>query len=1351
MLNQHINKWAQAGRFAPSNDVDRVSMPKPPPPAGVVCRLAWVGGLCAAMAGNSWAADLGLGANVSFSPAQVPVNTASTMTVTLQHNNSQAVNGITFSLPLGGLAAGAVTNNCGGTASVANGRLGLSGGMLAATNSLASCTITLPVQAATAATYPVIFAVGSVTGTAADNSPATTVADAKATLTVANYIPVSGEIKYFSQAYGGAQTNVIRGLDTVTYELTLNNVNVTALTNMRVPVGTSGVVEAAGVVESNTCGGSFATAPAAGVAGPFVLSGASIPAGGSCAIRFPVRLKDSTTCQNGSQSGGWDFGVNAITSQPAVGSQQIKALPWHAAGVCVSKAALPNVVGSGDLAANQSKVFQLWVTNNNADAADIKLVDPMPSMGGGTAGVIAKSVSLYAGSNAGCIADAAGTTVDSSTNTAYAAGRLPTAANSMSPNAPPGANCAWRVYYDAWNDGVSPNTSGEDPIVRTNAIAAGNAVSVDGGILLPYPASKADVTINPPVGDLGVTKSFENIQGKSSFGPGTMRLKIRLTNYSQIDALVVDQLQDDLGSMTAKYTNPPRGADWYTFVPGTVSFNNCGVNASATLGAGSNGYANTQLTVAAQSITIPKAVNSNGQTCVVSADVYMSAALGYERNTNAIPAKAVEAHYESLPLSNVRNTAPAMGELSSQPAVQLDKSFTSTLKNMEGVPAVLAGMPASAATLTVTVSGRDKNLVQLSNVQFVDRFPAAGPAVPWAMKLASNAVAANIGTCGGTITPDADSGGFKFSGGTLPAGNGAAVSSCTVLVPVVAPAGALGVVRNTLSGPQSVQDPNAPNGVQSIATLLLGRQYADLAAIDGLPTVAKSFSKTQLNVGEETTLKIELVNSGQTLFALNGVSFADQLPAGMVFKQGVQPQLSGDASCQAGLAAINGTRMEVNFAAALNITKQPCTVTVPVIAQAAGNLINTIPAGALQSTEGVTNPQLAEATVTAVGNADLTLKKENDAPSTGVKPGDTVHYTLTVGNLGPDAAAGATVSDTPPAGVTISGWTCQATAPDSCPAGGTGVPANVPVTVGKGGSVVFTVTAMVDAAAAQTNTATVMAPPSVTDANKGNNTATSVVQMAVDMAAAWSKVPAIMAPGQTVNGLTLTCSNTLNTNVAAASCVPSVSAGTISNQACLPAAGSALAAGQAMVCTMDYTAPGAPGGEAAPQTAITFGGTTGAAGDANPANNSATAEADVIDAVNDNLGMVPATGGTTPSVLGGDKLGGGPATTASVAVAANGPSTCTPKIAGAACAPLAVGSDGSIAVPANAAPGQYEVPYRICAKAEPAACDTAVATLAITATQAAAPVPVPIGGRWMLLALSLLATVAGLRSLSRKV
>ncbi|WP_224372498.1 Ig-like domain-containing protein [Hyalangium versicolor] len=110
---------------------------------------------------------------------------------------------------------------------------------------------------------------------------------------------------------------------------------------------------------------------------------------------------------------------------------------------------------------------------------------------------------------------------------------------------------------------------------------------------------------------------------------------------------------------------------------------------------------------------------------------------------------------------------------------------------------------------------------------------------------------------------------------------------------------------------------------------------------------------------------------------------------------------------------------------------------------------------------------------------------------TSIIPGNTVTYTITVTNNGPNAVTGASVTDTFPAALTGVGWTC-APAAACTTTSGTGNIAGALLSLANGASATFTVTATVNQAATGTlaNTATVTSPASNTDPTTANNSAT---------------------------------------------------------------------------------------------------------------------------------------------------------------------------------------------------------------------------------------------------------------------
>ncbi len=126
----------------------------------------------------------------------------------------------------------------------------------------------------------------------------------------------------------------------------------------------------------------------------------------------------------------------------------------------------------------------------------------------------------------------------------------------------------------------------------------------------------------------------------------------------------------------------------------------------------------------------------------------------------------------------------------------------------------------------------------------------------------------------------------------------------------------------------------------------------------------------------------------------------------------------------------------------------------------------------------------------SVPEVDLYITVDNGI--SWVVPGDSVNYTIVVGNAGPSNVAGATVSDVFPADLTGVGWTCVGANGGICTASGSGdilETVDLPV----GATVTYTATGICDLAAtglSLDNTAAVAGPVSVTELNSSDNTAT---------------------------------------------------------------------------------------------------------------------------------------------------------------------------------------------------------------------------------------------------------------------
>ena len=156
--------------------------------------------------------------------------------------------------------------------------------------------------------------------------------------------------------------------------------------------------------------------------------------------------------------------------------------------------------------------------------------------------------------------------------------------------------------------------------------------------------------------------------------------------------------------------------------------------------------------------------------------------------------------------------------------------------------------------------------------------------------------------------------------------------------------------------------------------------------------------------------------------------------------------------------------------------------------------------------------------------ADVSVTKTDN--QTTAAPGETLTYTIVVSNAGPEAAVGATVTDTLPAVLLSPAWTCTASAGSSCSASGTGNISDT-VTLLVGGTATYHLTATLSQTATGTvsNTASITLAVGGNDPVPGDNTATDTDTIAAesDLTIAKSDAPDPALPaGPLVYTLTVT-------------------------------------------------------------------------------------------------------------------------------------------------------------------------------------------------------------------------------------
>ena len=245
-------------------------------------------------------------------------------------------------------------------------------------------------------------------------------------------------------------------------------------------------------------------------------------------------------------------------------------------------------------------------------------------------------------------------------------------------------------------------------------------------------------------------------------------------------------------------------------------------------------------------------------------------------------------------------------------------------------------------------------------------------------------------------------------------------------------------------------------------------------------TISKSAPAT-VNSGSNLTYTITYDNTG-SLNAAN-VVIKDPLPAGTTF-----------VNASNGGALVAGNVVFNIGAVAAGAGPQTVTFTVLVHAAPGGTVNNAGYTIEADTVAPIAGPPVATS-VNASPQADLAITK-TDGVTTAI-PGGSVTYTITASNPGPGNAVGATVADTFPASLTVTGWSCVGAGGGTCTASGSGN-INDTVNLPAGGSVTYTATATISASATGTlsNTATVSVPAGVTDPTPGNNSATDTDTLA---------------------------------------------------------------------------------------------------------------------------------------------------------------------------------------------------------------------------------------------------------------
>jgi uncharacterized repeat protein (TIGR01451 family) len=220
-------------------------------------------------------------------------------------------------------------------------------------------------------------------------------------------------------------------------------------------------------------------------------------------------------------------------------------------------------------------------------------------------------------------------------------------------------------------------------------------------------------------------------------------------------------------------------------------------------------------------------------------------------------------------------------------------------------------------------------------------------------------------------------------------------------------ASAIGTLTNTATVGSDTTDPDPDDNTSTITVPIEDR--ADLS-------IVKSATPTTATPGKNQTYELVVKNDGPN--TAQNVRVADALPTGLTF-------VSASPEC-----SLAGATVACTVPSLASGETRTFTVTTKVAASINGRLTNTATVAS-----DTPDPDPSDNTSTVVvpteGKADLSITKTPSVETVG--PNGQVLYTLVVKNDGPSDATGVTVTDTPPAGLTLqsakggTGTTCAVT------------------------------------------------------------------------------------------------------------------------------------------------------------------------------------------------------------------------------------------------------------------------------------------------------------------------------------
>ena len=923
----------------------------------------------------------------AFSPASIPANGVSTLTLTISNANAVPLTAAaltdTYPAAISNAAPNNITNTCGGSATANSGPDGvsLSGGTIPANG---NCVITIDVTSATSGAH--LNTTGVVETLEGPDS-----ATASDTLTVFTAPTLTKTFVPNGIAAGG----------TSTMTLVLTNPNAIALTGAVLSDNyPAEISNASPDDEVNSCGGTLNSSDGAS---SISLSGGTIPASGSCSISVVVTSATSGTHTNttsvietteapNSAAATDDLAVGAIAA-PTL-TKDFATPVIDAGGTSVMTITLSNSNGIPLTAAALTDTYPVAITNATPANASTTCGGSLTATDGGADAVLS-GATIPANSSCDITVTVTSSTAGVHTNTTGAidTAEAPDSATASDDLTVFVAPTLSKAFSDS-SIVVDGTTTMTLTITNANPSALTGLNLIDNfpvDLLIATPANAATDcsggTLSTP-GNNSLSLTGSGIAANSTC---TITLDVTSTvigSYTNTTGVVETAEAPDSSTASDVLGVTAAGAPTLskTFVPDTIA---AGATSTLTLTITNTGTG--PLTNVALSDNYPSGLfNSDPVSFTNNCFGSVAAVAGGDSValTNGILAPSggtctIEIEVTSALPGIYTNTSSTVTSTQAAPsATATDVLTVTTVAPTISKVFSPAQIPAGG-TSTLTLSINNTNSIALTGMSVTDAYPAG----------LVNATPANAtNSCiGGALTAADGANSIDLTGSGI-----AANSQCEISVVVTAAAG--GEYTNTTSVVESDQAPDSTPASAPLSVLVA-------------PALTKTFTPDSIAIGGTTTMTLTLTNSNSV--PLTAVSIGDNYPLEIL---NATPDNESN-TCGGTLTSANGGS-SISMAGGTIPANSSCNIFVAVTSTTVGTHTNTT--GVISSAEApdsatasddlvVTN--ILAPTISKVFSLDvipaggvstmtLTIENPNGFALTGV--GLTDNYPVQITNATPD-------------------------------------------------------------------------------------------------------------------------------------------------------------------------------------------------------------------------------------------------------------------------------------------------------------------------------------------------------------